>query len=86
MVKPKNYHTFLFLFGAILWFVGTWHGGWQDVAQSNFEKFTDFFGVILMFWGIFGDLIYGIEIHKHHHTDVKLSDKASQELVDKAQK
>ena len=59
-----NKYNYILLAGFLLWFIGTWHGGWQMEAQSNFERFTDTISTILIVWGIFGDILSGIQIHK----------------------
>lgn len=58
-------HEILFLVGFTIWIIGSWHGGFQAEPQSNFEGYTDFVGTILMFWGIAGDILNGVQIHKN---------------------
>jgi len=65
-------YPYLALVGFLIWFIGTWHGGFSMEPQSNFERLTDFVGPILMVWGIIGDILSGVEIHKvdksvHNH-------------------
>lgn len=52
------------LAGFILWLIGTIHGGWSLESQSSFESFTDFVGMVLLWWGIIGDILTNVQIHK----------------------
>ena len=54
--KPKFQYWHLACLGFTIWMIGTWHGGWSITPQSTFEKMTDAFGLIMMMWGIMGDI------------------------------
>jgi hypothetical protein len=57
-------HDILILVGFTIWMIGSWHGGWSAEPQSNFEGYTDRIGAILMVWGVLGEVLKGIQIHK----------------------
>lgn len=76
----KKYYTIMAITGFAIWFLGTWHGGFSDEAQSSFEKMTDFVGFILMFWGIVGDVLQGLAITKN--TNVSIPKEATVNLYE----
>lgn len=55
--------------GFIVWLLGTAYGGFQLEAQSVFEKITDFLGIVLVCWGIIGDLISNLKIVKEYRPE-----------------
>lgn len=73
MLKFK--YEILFVFGFIIWFIGTWTGGWSNTPQSNFERMTDFVGGIFMVWGIVGDILNNLTIVKEYRVSARLRSK-----------
>lgn len=55
--------------GFIVWLLGTAYGGFQLDAQSNFEKITDFLGIVLVCWGIIGALTSNLKIVKEYRPE-----------------
>jgi len=63
-MKTETQYKILVAIGFIIWIIGTWYGGWQREAQSGFERMTDTIGLILVFWGVFGDIANNLTINK----------------------
>lgn len=64
----KNY-TALALFGFVLWIAETDYFGWNATAQSTAESILDTISWLLIVWGIVGDIVANLEIHKHYNIE-----------------
>lgn len=50
--------------GFILWIGETAFFGWNTEPHSTAERTLDFVSALLIGWGIIGDILKGVEIHK----------------------
>ncbi len=69
-------HLILITAGAVLWFVETTLFGFNLKPESGFEALLDSVSLILIGWGIIGDILSGLTItkyiaaqHKHMQSD-----------------
>jgi len=54
--------------GFILWIGETAFFGWNAKPESVAESTLDVLSALLIGWGIIGDILKGVEIHKKSHT------------------
>lgn len=68
-MKDKHFYDMVFFAGFLIWFLGSWHFGWNETAQSVGEKYTDLIGALLMFYGGMNSFVRGIktEVNVHNH-------------------
>lgn len=62
IVKQKYFA--IATFGFVLWLAETAYFGFNATPENNIEKTLDLVSGILIGWGIIGDILSGIEIHK----------------------
>lgn len=60
-----NQYKIMFFIGFVVWLGFTAYFGFNETAQSNTERVTDTIGVILMAWGILGDITQNLTIIKN---------------------
>lgn len=76
-MKNQKY-TIIGIIGLLLWLGETWYFGWNKTPKSVAEQMFDSISVILMSWGIIGDLLRNIKFVKEVNistNEVKLSTK-----------
>lgn len=54
--------------GFVLWLAETAYFGFNATPENNVEKTLDFVSALLIGWGIIGDILKGVEIHKKSTT------------------
>ena len=59
-----NKYVIIAIAGLMLWLLENSYFGWNVTAQSGAEKFFDAVSFILIFWGVIGDILSGMTIHK----------------------
>lgn len=80
----KKYYRVMFWAGFIIWLLGSWIGGWQDVATTQLEKYTDLIGAVFMLYGGLGDVLMGMTINKDDSTVINGND-IHMKIPDKSQ-
>lgn len=69
----KRKYLYLAMAGLALNLVETWLFGWHWKAQSGAESFWDSFSLILVVWGVIGDIASNVQIHKHHTSTTNIN-------------
>src|SRR5437870_4136001 len=54
--EHMNRFTWIALTGFVLWIAESWFFGWNKTPQSPLEQILDTISVVLMFWGIVGEM------------------------------
>lgn len=54
--------------GFVLWISETAYFGFNAKPENNIEATLDFISALLIGWGIIGDILKGVEIHKKSNT------------------
>lgn len=67
MKLPRNKYFIILLIGFTLWVVETVAFGFNAKPESGLEGFLDTVAFLLMGYGIFGDLLTNVEIHKNYY-------------------
>ena len=67
MKLPRNKYFIILLIGFTLWVVETIAFGFNAKPESGLEGFLDTVAFLLMGYGIFGDLLTNVEIHKNYY-------------------
>lgn len=62
----KTKHLILIGLGVALWLGENIAFGWNAKPESSLEATLDTISLLLVAWGIIGDLLTGVELHKHH--------------------
>jgi len=57
----KSRYDLIALLGLLVWFVGSWYFGWNAVAETNGEEYTDTIGAILMIYGFLNSFVRGLK-------------------------
>ena len=73
-----NKYNLMALTGFILWVTSTIYFGMNKTPQSSAEVFTDTLSVILVFWGIIGDLLTNIKIVKNYYYKINKYEQTKQ--------
>lgn len=60
----KNSYKFMVAIGFIIWFAETAYFGWNETAQSAAERILDMLSLILIYWGVIGDIAANLQINK----------------------
>lgn len=63
--RPRNKYPWLVLAGLAIWLIETWLFGWNDRPESGAEKFWDVFSMVLIIWGLVGDVLRNVDVHKN---------------------
>ncbi len=58
----KRKHAILIGLGLAIWLIETAFFGWNWTAHSSAERFWDTVSGVLLFWGIVGDILSGLNI------------------------
>lgn len=61
----KHGYKLLAFAGFVLWISETAYFGWNMTAQSGMEKMLDQVALIMMGYGISGDIAKQVKIHRH---------------------
>lgn len=80
----KNKYFKIAIIGFIIWAIETAAFGFNAKPQSGLEGFLDTIAIILMIYGILGDIATNLHIHKHYKSitniktdNVEFKDKAN---------
>lgn len=60
----KHKYLIIALVGSVLWIGESWYFGWNRTAETTAEAWMDSISTILIFWGIIGDILQGMNITK----------------------
>jgi hypothetical protein len=63
----KRKYLIIALIGLAINFIETGLFGWHWKAQSGAEHYWDVFSAILIAWGVIGDILSNVQIHKHYN-------------------
>lgn len=63
----KRKHAIIIGIGLAVWLAETAAFGWNWHPQSYAEARWDGLGIVIILWGIIGDIFSGLEIHKHYN-------------------
>jgi hypothetical protein len=64
-------YPLIFLIGFIIWILENIFFGWNHKPESSFEGVMDILSAILIFWGVVGDIVSNLHIHKHTDVNAK---------------
>lgn len=67
MKLPRNKYFIILLVGFTLWVVETIAFGFNAKPESGLEGFLDTVAFLLMGYGLIGDLLTNVEIHKNYY-------------------
>ena len=70
-IPIKNSYKLMSAIGFIIWIAETAYFGWNETAQSAAERILDTLSLVLIFWGIFGDIATNLTIKKGTHINAK---------------
>lgn len=68
--------------GFILWISETAYFGFNATPENNVEKTLDLLSGLLIGWGIIGDILKGVEIHKKSNTVFNETNNITTKKVD----
>lgn len=63
----RNKYPYLVFLGLALWLAETWYFGWNDKPENAAEALLDTISVILIGWGLIGDLLRNVRITKTYN-------------------
>ena len=67
MKLPRNKYFTILLVGFIIWIVETAAFGFNDKPENGLEAFLDIVSFSMIFYGLIGDLLTNVEIHKNYY-------------------
>lgn len=67
MKRPTRKYFIILLIGLLLWIAETAYFGFNKTPESGVEGFLDTLAFLLMGYGLIGDLIQNVEIHKNYY-------------------
>lgn len=67
MKLPRNKYFTILLVGFIIWIVETVAFGFNAKPESGLEAFLDLLSGGMIFYGLIGDLLKNVEIHKNYY-------------------
>lgn len=67
MKKPFNKYFIVLVLGFALWIGETVYFGFNDKPESGLEGLLDVVSFLMMIYGVVGDLLTNLRIHKHYH-------------------
>lgn len=67
MKIPKNKYFTILLIGVVIWIVETAAFGFNAKPESGLEAFLDLLSGGMIFYGLIGDLLRNVEIHKNYY-------------------
>ena len=67
MSNPRRKYFYILLAGFILWIVETAAFGFNDKPANGLEAFLDIVSFGMIFYGLIGDLLSNVEIHKNYY-------------------
>lgn len=62
-----NKYTKILLLGLAVWLAETAYFGFNRMPENGIEGTLDLLSGILIGWGLLGDILTNVEIHKHTH-------------------
>ncbi len=66
-MKSNRKYFRIALLGFVIWIVETAAFGFNQNAESGLEAFLDAISIVLIIYGILGDLLTNVEIHKNYY-------------------
>jgi hypothetical protein len=69
----KRKYLIIAVTGLAISLIETGLFGWHWKAQSGAEHFWDVFSSILIAWGVIGDILTGVRIHKHYNNTTTIN-------------
>lgn len=70
-----SFYRSLVLVGLIFWIAETAYFGWNKTPQSPQEQIADYISIIMVFWGIVGDITRNVHIQKFNTTHNNINTK-----------
>lgn len=67
----KRKHAIIIAIGLAVWLAETAAFGWNWKPQSYAEARWDGLGIVIILWGIIGDILAGVQVHKHYNDNSK---------------
>ena len=67
MKLPRNKYFTILLIGFVIWIVETAAFGFNAKPESGLEAFLDLLSGGMIFYGLIGDLLKNVEIHKNYY-------------------
>lgn len=67
MKNQKRKYFLILVAGVLLWFIETAAFGFNAKAESGLEAFLDLLAGGMIFYGLIGDLLQNVEIHKNYY-------------------
>lgn len=63
----KRKHQILLALAVAIWVAENIYFGWNAKPQSSAESFWDSVSAVIFLWAIVGDILSGLQIHKHYN-------------------
>lgn len=63
----KRKHLILIAIGFAVWLTETAAFGWNSTPHSYAEAHWDGLGIVIILWGIIGDILSNVEFHKNYY-------------------
>jgi hypothetical protein len=63
----KRKHLIIIGIGLVVWLAETAAFGWNRTPHSYAEARWDGLGVIIILWGVIGDVLSNVEFHKNYY-------------------
>ncbi len=67
MKNPKRKYFLILVAGVLLWIIETAAFGFNAKPESGLEAFLDLLAGGMIFYGLIGDLLQNVEIHKNYY-------------------
>jgi hypothetical protein len=67
MKNPKRNYFLILILGVVLWITETAAFGFNTKPESGLEAFLDLLAGGMIFYGLIGDLLQNVEIHKNYY-------------------
>lgn len=67
MSNRKRRYFLILVIGFVLWIAETAYFGFNDKPESGVEAFLDIVSFGMIFYGLIGDLLTNVEIHKNYY-------------------
>ncbi len=71
MAKPRMKQKYFLIatVGFVIWLVETAYFGWNATPENSIEATFDVLSAVLIAWGIIGDILTNVSVHKTYEGD-----------------
>lgn len=71
----KRKYLIIATLGLAICLIETALFGWNWKAESGAERFWDTLSLILVAWGVIGDIATNVQVHKHYNNTTNINTK-----------